>query len=103
VAQGGNGIHVLWDSKEVNLHHVWDSSIAEKLLGGIRRKPYPAALEWSGNLTAEIQTGGKYAAQRESWTKGMMLEDPIQMSMGWATESNSFVCSTGKSMMMTET
>ncbi|KAK8064739.1 hypothetical protein PG994_007377 [Apiospora phragmitis] len=54
VAQGGNGIHVKWASTELSLHHVWDTSIAEKLLGGIHRQPYPAALAWARNLSAEL-------------------------------------------------
>ncbi|KAK6818826.1 rRNA-processing protein las1 [Apiospora arundinis] len=71
VLQGGNGIHVKWEDADLNLHHVWDSSIAEKMLGGIHRKPYPAALEWAANLSTEIRT---------------------ETSMKWASESNTHVC-----------
>ncbi|KAI0007404.1 S1/P1 nuclease [Xylariaceae sp. FL0662B] len=91
VALGGNGIHVRWESTELNLHHVWDSSIAEKMLGGIHRKPYPAAFEWAGNLTDEIRSG-KYATASRAWTAGMDLDDPITTSMLWANESNAVVC-----------
>ncbi|KAI1494584.1 nuclease S1 [Biscogniauxia mediterranea] len=94
VAQGGNGIHVLWQGAEFNLHHVWDSSIAEKMLGGDHRrlKPYQAGFEWAANLTAQIRDG-KYAAPSESWTKGMDLDDVIATAMSWAGESNAYICS----------
>ncbi|KAI0125170.1 phospholipase C/P1 nuclease domain-containing protein [Xylariales sp. AK1849] len=93
VARGGNGIHVMWEHSELNLHHVWDSSIAEKMLGGIRRKPYLAAHAWATNLTSEIKTG-KYFAESKFWADGLNLDDPIQTSMIWANESNAFVCTT---------
>ncbi|KAI1335330.1 putative nuclease S1 precursor [Xylariaceae sp. FL0016] len=92
VAQGGNGLHVRWEGSELNLHHVWDSSIAEKMLGGIHRKPYDAAYKWAANLTSEIESG-KYATVRESWKDQMILENSIATSMVWANESNAFVCS----------
>ncbi|RYP45132.1 hypothetical protein DL768_008490 [Monosporascus sp. mg162] len=91
VERGGNGIHVLFDSSELNLHHVWDSSIAEKMLGGIHRKPYEAAYRWAANLTDEIRSG-KYANSTEAWIDGIDLDDPIATSMKWANESNAFVC-----------
>ncbi|KAK7984834.1 nuclease S1 [Apiospora saccharicola] len=90
VAQGGNGIQVKWDSHDVNLHHVWDTSIAEKMLGG-QRGPYPAAQHWAGNLSVEIGTG-KYSSVRESWVHGLDLDSPIETAMIWATESNAHVC-----------
>ncbi|KAI1505020.1 nuclease S1 [Biscogniauxia marginata] len=92
VAQGGNGIHVLWEGSEFNLHHVWDSSIAEKLLGGIHRKPYQAGFDWAVNLTAAIKSG-KYAVPSRSWTEGMVLDDAIATSVLWANESNAYICS----------
>ncbi|KAM0820180.1 hypothetical protein AB5N19_05999 [Seiridium cardinale] len=91
VARGGNGIHVQWNNAELNLHHVWDSSIAEQLLGGNRRKPYLAAHTWATNLTTEIQTG-KYLAESKSWADGLDLDDPIATSMKWANETNAYIC-----------
>ncbi|KAK8016517.1 nuclease S1 [Apiospora rasikravindrae] len=91
VEQGGNGIRVRWEGAELNLHHVWDSSIAEKMLGGIHRKPYPAAHAWAADLTAAIRDG-KYSEESKTWTDGMSLDDPIQTSMAWARESNAHVC-----------
>ncbi|RYP64928.1 hypothetical protein DL769_006484 [Monosporascus sp. CRB-8-3] len=91
VERGGNGIHVRFDSSELNLHHVWDSSIAEKMLGGIHRKPYEAAYRWAANLTDEIRSG-KYANSTETWIDRIDLDDPIATSMKWANESNAFVC-----------
>lgn len=91
VAQGGNGIHVMWEKSELNLHHVWDSSIAEKMLGGIHRKPYPAAYAWAANLSSEIQTG-KYSSQSKSWADNLNLDDPLETSLAWANEANAYIC-----------
>ncbi|KAI5867591.1 S1/P1 nuclease [Durotheca rogersii] len=91
VAQGGNGIHVRWESTELNLHHVWDSSIAEKLLGGVGRRPYEAARRWADDLTEQIREG-RYAAPSRLWTNGISLDDPVAAAMSWANESNALVC-----------
>ncbi|KAH9884903.1 putative nuclease S1 precursor [Xylariomycetidae sp. FL2044] len=92
VARGGNGIHVRWDGAELNLHHVWDSSIAEKMLGGIRRRPYEAAFKWAGELAGEIRDG-KYAEASGAWIEGLNLDTAMNTSMVWASESNAYVCS----------
>lgn len=95
VAHGGNGIHVKWNSNEVNLHHVWDTSIPEKMLGPIHRKPYVASIQWAANLTEQIKSG-KYESDSKLWTGGLSLDDPITTAMGWANESNALVCTHGK-------
>ncbi|KAL8290841.1 hypothetical protein RB601_000589 [Gaeumannomyces tritici] len=94
VARGGNGIHVLWEGKELNLHHVWDSSIAEKLLGGRARrpKPYEAARAWASSLTAEIRAG-RYAAESAAWLDGVDVADAEATVLRWAREGNAYVCS----------
>ncbi|KAK8008484.1 S1/P1 Nuclease [Apiospora marii] len=83
VAQGGNGIPVKWENSDANvsLHHVWDSAIPEKMLG--QHGLYPAAKQWAGNLSLEIETG-KYSSMRQSWEGGMHLEDPVKTAMIWA-------------------
>lgn len=95
VARGGNGIHVRFDGAELNLHHVWDSSIAEKIAGGVRRAPYAEARRWADELSGRIRTG-KYASVKGRWLEDMRLEDPEEMAMSWAREGNAFVCSHGK-------
>jgi len=91
VAMGGNGIHVLFDGVQLNLHHVWDTSIATKFLGGVHRVPYHDASLWADSLVKDIQ-GGKFAASRDDWLTGLDLEDPIGSSMIWANQSNAYVC-----------
>ncbi|KAK4192552.1 putative nuclease S1 precursor [Podospora australis] len=93
VARGGNGIHVRFEGREFNLHHVWDTSIAEKLVGGIHRKPYPYAKKWADELAEEIK-GGKFkdVAEKE-WLKGVNVSDAKGTAMDWAKESNKHVCS----------
>lgn len=95
VARGGNGIHVLWNGHELNLHHVWDSSIAERWVGGVRRKPYNEAQKWASELTAKI-TDGDFKAESTNWLDGVDFEDPIGTALGWAREGNAYVCSHGK-------
>lgn len=96
VARGGNGIHVRFDGVELNLHHVWDSSIAEKLVGGLRRRtpPYAAAKAWADSLTADIRAGTKFNPVRDAWLLGADLEDPTATALAWAVEGNALVCTT---------
>ncbi|KAG6367566.1 hypothetical protein INS49_001759 [Diaporthe citri] len=92
VSRGGNGIHVLWEGRELNLHHVWDSSIAEKWVGGIRRKPYHEAQEWADELTSKIRNG-ELKEQSKTWLDGVDFAEPIKTALGWAREGNAYVCS----------
>ncbi|KAK1833115.1 nuclease s1 [Podospora conica] len=93
VARGGNGIHVRFDGVELNLHHVWDSSIAEKLVGGgVRRQPYAQAREWADRLVEDIR-GGRWREGREGWLEGVDVGDAEGTALGWARESNQLVCS----------
>ncbi|KAJ4386544.1 hypothetical protein N0V93_009441 [Gnomoniopsis smithogilvyi] len=92
VARGGNGIHVLWNGHDLNLHHVWDSSIAERWVGGVRRKPYNEAQKWASELTAKI-TDGEFKVESGKWLDGVDFEDPIGTALGWAREGNAYVCS----------
>jgi len=101
VARGGNGIPVLFDGARLNLHHVWDTSIVEKLVGGgrgLRRKPYEMAKRWAEELVREIE-GGKFSRDKEGWLKAANLSDPIGTALEWAREGNSYVCSTGESFL----
>jgi len=94
VARGGNGIHVKFDGVDLNLHHVWDSSIAEKLVSLKRRQPYAEARRWADSLTAEINAG-KFNASRIDWLQDVDLEDPTATALAWASEGNAYVCTTG--------
>lgn len=99
VARGGNGIHVLWNGREYNLHHVWDSSIAEKSLGGLRGKPDVLAKTWAERLIKEIEHG-KFADESDSWLKGLNFADSNATAMIWAQEANAFICSHGKFLVL---
>ncbi len=94
-ARGGNGIAVRFDGVELNLHHVWDTSIPEKMVGGrVRRRPFAAAEDWAARLTAEIRWG-KFHTAAADWHRGMDIADPLATAMVWARESNAYVCSHG--------
>ncbi|KAK0729916.1 phospholipase C/P1 nuclease domain-containing protein [Lasiosphaeris hirsuta] len=94
VARGGNGIHVKFNGVELNLHHVWDTSIAEKLVGhGRRRLGYAEAKNWADTLTTEINAG-KFNTSRDAWLEAVDLADPTSTALKWATEGNAYVCTT---------
>jgi hypothetical protein len=97
VERGGNGIPVKFDGRNYNLHHVWDTSIAEKLVGGVPRRggPYAEAKRWADELTQEINEG-KFAEHRIDWLRSANLSDPRATAMAWATEGNAYVCTTGR-------
>jgi hypothetical protein len=95
VDRGGNGIQVHFGGQRVNLHHVWDTSIVEKMVSGAHRSPFEAAQQWAGQLATEIQSG-KFAGERDSWVAGISLSDPIGTVLTWATGSNAYVCTTGE-------
>ncbi|KAH8596107.1 phospholipase C/P1 nuclease domain-containing protein [Bisporella sp. PMI_857] len=90
LARGGNSIDVTFDKQTTNLHHVWDSNIPEKLVGGYS---LAHASLWAANLTAAIQNGA-YSAIKEGWLEGMNIQDPASSALAWATETNLVVCST---------
>lgn len=102
VSRGGNGIRVRFDGAELNLHHVWDTSIPEKMVGGVRRKPYPEARRWADELSRAIAEG-KFKSARGGWLHGMDLAHMEEMGLGWARQGNSYVCSTGKWPLLAST
>jgi hypothetical protein len=81
---------VLFNGHETNLHHVWDTSIPETLVGGYS---LPFAQSWAANLTESI-LHGVFRPQADGWLKGMNLADPEGSALIWAGESNTFVCTT---------
>ena len=78
------------DGTSTNLHHIWDTNMPEKLVGGYTLTD---ASSWASDLTTQIKTG-TYKSQKDSWLSGIDLSDPVTTSMGWASDSNAFVCST---------
>ncbi|KAF2446348.1 hypothetical protein P171DRAFT_453766 [Karstenula rhodostoma CBS 690.94] len=85
---GGNGINVTFNGTATNLHHIWDSNIPEKLIGGYSLED---ARSWSEELVAAITTG-KYANASSSWLNGIDIKDPVASAMVWAQDANSYVC-----------
>jgi len=85
---GGNAIKVLFKGVETNLHHVWDSNMAEEYIGGYG---LPFASAWASNLSAAIKYGS-YHKVTESWLAGIDVDDPVSTALAWAIEANQFVC-----------
>lgn len=101
VAKGGNGIYVLWDGRHFNLHHVWDSSIAEKWIGGMHGSPYELAEKWANQLAVEI-TDGKFTEESKAWLKDLDFQNSTNTGMAWSREANALVCTHGKSRQAPE-
>ncbi|KAL9082786.1 MAG: hypothetical protein Q9165_008780 [Trypethelium subeluteriae] len=86
---GGNDIDVNFGSDDsTNLHHIWDTEMPEKLVGGYALSD---AESWATTLTSDIKTG-TYKSQAAGWLDGIDLSDPVTTTMSWATEANADVC-----------
>lgn len=94
VALGGNRIYVTWEGHQFNLHHVWDTSIAEKLLGNPHGSPFTIGTKWANQLVVEI-ADGKYAEAKEDWLKDLDFNDSVATAMAWSRECNALVCTHG--------
>ncbi|KAH8678744.1 phospholipase C/P1 nuclease domain-containing protein [Tricladium varicosporioides] len=95
LARGGNSINVTWEGasldsrhKAINLHHVWDTAIPEKLLGGTS---FEHSELWAATLSERIRSG-EYKSEASSWVSGMDLSDPVGTALRWAVETNALVC-----------
>lgn len=86
--RGGNQIFVRWGKQHTNLHHVWDSSIAEKHQGGSAIRH---AVGWADTLHSEIESG-KYTGSREGWSTCVNPANAEECALIWATESNKWMC-----------
>lgn len=95
VALGGNRIYAQWEGRNYNLHHIWDTRILEKWIGG-RGSPYAKAEKWANELTIAI-TDGKFAEEKDTWLKDLIFDDAISTAMAWSRECNALVCTHGKS------
>ncbi|KFY69496.1 hypothetical protein V496_00202 [Pseudogymnoascus sp. VKM F-4515 (FW-2607)] len=86
--RGGNGIKVRFAGRNSNLHSVWDSAIAEHLIGGYTPRH---AQEWAGTLLGDVE-GGVYSPLVGRWREDISLGDVEGSVMRWAGESNRLVC-----------
>lgn len=51
------------------------------------------AKSWATTLTEAIKTG-TFSSSAAGWLEGIDITDPVTTSMGWAQDSNAFVCTT---------
>lgn len=51
------------------------------------------AKSWASTLTTRIKSG-EYASNATAWLDGLDVTDPITSAMTWASDANSYVCST---------
>jgi hypothetical protein len=87
---GGNDIDVTFDGTSTNLHHIWDTNMPEKDAGG---STLTTARSYANTLITALNTGA-YASEKAGWISGMDINDPVTTAMTWATDANSYVCST---------
>jgi len=87
---GGNEIDVTFGGESTNLHHIWDTNIPEKYVGGYALSD---AKSFAATLTTSIKTGS-YESEKASWLDGIDLSDPVTSATSWASEANAYVCST---------
>ncbi|KAI1853386.1 hypothetical protein JX265_000118 [Neoarthrinium moseri] len=87
---GGNGIDVLYDGDDTNLHAIWDTQIPESVSGGSSQS---SAKTWATTLTTAIKSGD-YKSSAAGWVSGLNINDAETTATGWASESNAYVCST---------
>ncbi|KAF2798560.1 hypothetical protein K505DRAFT_333332 [Melanomma pulvis-pyrius CBS 109.77] len=85
---GGNTIAVSFNGTSTNLHHIWDSNMPEKLIGGYALED---ARNWAASLSTEI-TSGKYKSAAKGWLDGIDGADGVKSAMVWATDANARVC-----------
>jgi len=62
----------------------------EKLVGGYS---FADAQRWANILSAAISYG-EFSSQADSWLEGIDVSDPRTTALGWAEETNKFVCTT---------
>ncbi|KAL5114539.1 hypothetical protein ACEQ8H_007572 [Pleosporales sp. CAS-2024a] len=87
---GGNDIDVLFSGASTNLHAAWDTAMPQKDAGSFTQAH---ASTWAQNLTSQIKTG-QYKSLAKSWLTGLDASNPINSSMVWAKDTNSYVCTT---------
>jgi len=87
---GGNTIPVNFTGAVFNLHAIWDTNMPEKLVGGYSLAD---AKRWAESLSTNI-TSGAYKSKASGWLEGIELSDPVNSSLIWAQEANSYVCTT---------
>jgi S1/P1 Nuclease len=62
----------------------------EKYAGG---STIAVAKTFASTITTAIKTG-KYESDKAGWLTGIDITDPVATAMVWASDANSFVCST---------
>ncbi|KAJ4343918.1 hypothetical protein N0V95_006520 [Ascochyta clinopodiicola] len=87
---GGNLVNVTFNGAVTNLHAAWDTAIPQKQAGVYS---LANAQKWATTLTTEIKTGS-YAKESKTWSTGLSAKSPVDSAMVWASDANSFVCTT---------
>ena len=89
--RGGNGIEVAFDGHHTNLHHVWDTSIPERLVGGNGASD---AVRWADALRADITAGRRWGSDAPAaWGDCLDPSRGSDCALAWAQETNAWVCS----------
>jgi hypothetical protein len=87
--RGGNGVEVLWEGRRTNLHHVWDSAIAEKMVGGNAIRD---SVRWADGLYEDI-IGERWNGSTAGWGGCLDVGNAEECALRWAEETNTLMCS----------
>lgn len=84
LAEGGNNIPVLFNNKTTNLHSLWDYDMLLHYTNSTESNEVETAKRFAGEL---------YNGQQDDARNVLLLEGDIEdLIMGWARESNAWIC-----------
>lgn len=85
----GTGVPVLWQGHNTSLYNVWNHGMPSAIASG---DSLENATNWAQYLTDHIKAGDIFP-HKVDWLKDLSLCWPGYMSMGWAEDANSYMCS----------
>lgn len=89
--RGGNGLNVAFDGRPTSLHHVWDTSVAERRVGGNSVRD---AVRWADALHADIADGRRWGPRvPAAWGACLDPSRGSACALAWAQETNAWMCS----------
>ncbi|GBC07087.1 hypothetical protein RclHR1_07230014 [Rhizophagus clarus] len=86
--KGGNGVSVIFDGRQANLHAIWDTQMVNKRLADFGSD----FVQYANFLTEEIRSGN-YTSESNDWVSCMNLPDAVtSCPLTWAIDTNAINC-----------
>lgn len=94
LSRGGNQIEVLWFGHHVNLHHLWDTSLVERIAEG---KSMKHTVAWVTKLQGGILDGRwgnitTVSATDDGWGSCIDPDRTEECVLEWARQTNQWMC-----------